>query len=576
MNFSEKLNEYIDLLDCTAKELSELSGLSPSKMSRLRSGERIPDKNDFQRIIDGIIAVSKRKRLDNITAEALYDDFSKCSDLLLFDIDVFRTNFSHLLSVLSISIADLSKALNYDSSYISRIRSGQRSPADPQKLSMDISNFVARRFDSESEKTVVAQMIGCEKDALIDETEYGIALLNWLMGGVVYESGENSVSAFLKSLDDFDLNEYIRAIHFDELKVPTMPFSLPKSKYYHGIEEMKKGEIDFLKATVLSKSKESVLFYSDMPMDDLAADVDFSKKYMFGLAMLLKKGLHLNIIHDLNRPFNELMLGLESHIPLYMTGQISPYYLKGVQNEVFCHFLKVSGAAALSGESISGQHDHGMYYMTKNRDSIEYYRNRAKDLLSKARPLMEIYREDSQNPLNSFLLSDSTTDGKRRNILSTLPIYTASEEFLNKLFQTNSIPTKEGQSIIAFAEAQRDLTKTILKENTIEDEVPYLTKEEYEKHPMSLSVSGMFIERDIVHSYDEYIEHLNLTKEFEKRYANYKLKLSTLRAFSNINISIHEGEWAMVSKNKTPVIHFVIRHPKLRSAVENMILPVVE
>lgn len=43
---------------------------------------------------------------------------------------------------------------------------------------------------------------------------------------------------------------------------------------------------------------------------------------------VFKKGHHLNIIHNVDRPFNEMMLGLESWIPIYMTGQISPYYLK--------------------------------------------------------------------------------------------------------------------------------------------------------------------------------------------------------------------------------------------------------
>ena len=32
----------------------------------------------------------------------------------------------------------------------------------------------------------------------------------------------------------------------------------------------------------------------------------------------------------------------------------------------------------------------------------------------------------------------------------------------------------------------------------------------------------------------------------------------------------------MVSKGKAPAIHFVIRHPKLRSAIENFIPPVTE
>lgn len=75
---------------------------------------------------------------------------------------------------------------------------------------------------------------------------------------------------------------------------------------------MKKGELDFLKGTVLSKSMENMFMCSDMPMEDMASDIKFGKNWMFGIAMCLKKGLYLNIIHNLDRPFNEMMLGLES------------------------------------------------------------------------------------------------------------------------------------------------------------------------------------------------------------------------------------------------------------------------
>ena len=47
-------------------------------------------------------------------------------------------------------------------------------------------------------------------------------------------------------------------------------------------------------------------------------------------------------------------------------------------------------------------------------------------------------------------------------------------------------------------------------------------------------------------------------------------------AFRNLQILIHEGQWAMVSKGNSPAIHFVIRHTKLRSAIENFIPPVTE
>ena len=68
----------------------------------------------------------------------------------------------------------------------------------------------------------------------------------------------------------------------------------------------------------------------------------------------LKKGLRLDMVHDLNRPFGEMMLGLESWIPLYMTGQIMPWYLPGRQNAVYGHLLFCSGAVAVRANASPG------------------------------------------------------------------------------------------------------------------------------------------------------------------------------------------------------------------------------
>ncbi|MFZ7113776.1 MAG: hypothetical protein ACO1G9_00250, partial [Bacteroidota bacterium] len=50
-----------------------------------------------------------------------------------------------------------------------------------------------------------------------------------------------------------------------------------------------------------SPSMENVIMYSDMPMEEMSKDPDFPKKWMFGMAMLLKKGLHINMIPDLTQ-----------------------------------------------------------------------------------------------------------------------------------------------------------------------------------------------------------------------------------------------------------------------------------
>ena len=45
-----------------------------------------------------------------------------------------------------------------------------------------------------------------------------------------------------------------------------------------------------------------------MPMTEMAKDQEFPKKWMFGMALLLKKGLRLQIIHNIDRNLPEMML----------------------------------------------------------------------------------------------------------------------------------------------------------------------------------------------------------------------------------------------------------------------------
>ena len=92
----------------------------------------------------------------------------------------------------------------------------------------------------------------------------------------------------------------------------------------------------------------------------------------------------------------DMMLGLENWIPLYMTGQISPYYLKGIQNKVYCHLHYTSGQAAMTGDCISGHHDTAHYYLTSRREEVEICRKNTEYLLKKAHLLMEIYREEKK------------------------------------------------------------------------------------------------------------------------------------------------------------------------------------
>ena len=575
MTFCEQLNEYINQIDCSSKDLVIASGLTTSVISRYRRGERTPSikSKQLSQLADGLYKLFNEKNIE-ITRDTIYIALSNTLNDIAIDFEQLSKNFNELVTTLNINMSELSRSSNYDPSLLSKIRTGYRNPSNPKDFVETVCNFIVKKYNSEDDKKAIASLIKSPLEDLTHNSSYFNKLLNWFSTNSTVS--HNYINDFLTNLDKFDLDQYIKAIHFDEMKVPFVPFYKALSKTYYGIEEMKKGELDFFKATVLSKNNEPIFMCSDMPMEDMAQDIDFGKKWMFAIAMTLKKGFHLNIIHNLDRPFNEMMLGLESWIPIYMTGQVSPYYLKGLQDNVYCHFNYVSGTVALYGECINGYHNKGKYTLTTNKTDISYYQTKAKCLLNKATPLMEIYRTENKNYFNCFIQSSANIDGNRKRILSSLPIQTISDELLVKILKRNNVPEKDIEYIKLSIQNQRKIFDNILQTNTFEDEITELSKENFEKSSPTLFLADSFYETELQYTYEEYLEHLNLTKEYEKNNTNYKLTFSSNHTFKNIQVLILEKHWVMISKNKSPSIHFVIHHSKLRNAIENFVPPVIE
>lgn len=575
MTFSEQLNKYIKQIECSSKDLVIFSGLTSSVISRYRRGERTPSlkSKQLEQLTDGLYKLSVTKEM-NITKEEIYTALSDTLNDISIDFEQLSKNFNNLVTTLNINVAELSRLSSYDASFLSRIRTGNGNPSHPKDFATTVCNFIMKKYTSDDDKKAVALLINSSLEELENDLNYFNKLFNWFTTNST--PSHNYIDDFLTNLDKFDLNEYIKAIHFDEMKVPFVPFYKTISKTYYGIEEMKKGELDFFKATVLSKNSEPIFMCSDMPMEDMAQDVEFGKKWMFAIAMTLKKGFHLNIIHNLDRPFNEMMLGLESWIPIYMTGQVSPYYFKGLQDNIYCHFNYVSGTVALFGECINGYHNKGKYTLTTNKNDISYYKTKSKILLNKATPLMEIYKKENKNLYSSFITASINVRGNRRRILSSLPIHTISDEFLMKILKRNKVSNEDIKNIQFSIQEQKEIIDNTLQTDIFEDEIVEISKEEFIKSPLSLFLADSFFETEIYYTYEDYLEHLKLTKEYSENNTNYKLTFNNHYIFKNIQILILEEHWVMISKNKSPSIHFVIHHPKLRNAIENFIPPVVE
>lgn len=404
MSFSSTLQDFIDSVGCSAQELAEAAGISPSTISRYLAGSRSPRRTSdiAERIAGGLSKLAQSKGLEGFDEHAAAAALRGESNFVGVD-GAFADNLSMVTSAFGIANNQLARFMGFDPSYISRILSGTRLPADTHAFIGGVSAFIVRNHADETGIAIASELSGIPPEQLREPKEFAHAVEQLLETGAGGGTRNSGIDGFLEKLDEFDLNDFLRDVKFDEIKVPTVPFQLPTTKTYEGIEQMKQAELDFLKTAALSRSCDDAIMYSDMPLAAMAADEEFPKKVMMGIAMLIRKGVHLRIIHDVHRPLSELAMGLEGWIPVYMTGQISPYYLPHPTNYAFLHFLRSAGSVAVMGEAVAGRQENGRYTLVKSASDVAYARRRAEDLLACARPLMRIFRSDQAAELERAL-----------------------------------------------------------------------------------------------------------------------------------------------------------------------------
>ena len=576
MTFQETLNDLIAQIGCTNKELANAGSLGSGTISRYRSGSSEPgsESSQLRRLAGGLSILAAEKGLP-YKKEDLEDRLSASLDDALFvEYGTYLANLHSLLDYLGIKSVELARYMHHDPSLISRILTGKRRPSSKKQFSNDVALYVVKRFGKTIDLPAFCAFLGCSPENVPDNNAMVEQIVKWL-GTSKGEPSSNPVKEFLQKIDSFNLDNYIRVLSFPGEEIPVFDTTLAPTTEYRGITRMMKSEIDFIAATLTSPSMEDVFLYSDMPISDMARHKDFGKKWMMGMALLLKKGLHLHILHSINRPLPEMMFGLESYIPMYMTGQISPYYLKTAQNEPFLHLLKVSGAAALSGEAIAGHQAEGRYILTLKEQEIEYFREEANLLLSKATPLMQIFTESREKEFHAFLESVLNSP-ERRMVSGSLPLFTIPKELLARMLKRCAVRADLTDRIMAFHAWASGHARILLSQKKMELEVPLLSQQLFEKDPLHLGLSEIFVKETVPYTYEEYQEHMIKLRSMASAYDNLTLKENPTPTFRNITFTVIPGKGVLVSKDNSPTIHFLIQHPKMIEAFSSFAAPYIE
>ena len=183
MNFSSELNRYCTALGCSNMELASACGFDPSTLSRYRSGARVPV--DFRVILSlasGISQLATERDVYGATSEQeVVERLSRAAGLMTTPDLSFSLKLDELMDALSVTNAEMARSTNVDPSYLSRIRNGRRSPADPQGLAQRCAEYIVSHREDRELLRETLEVIGGDERGVRSASELEDLIARWLL-----------------------------------------------------------------------------------------------------------------------------------------------------------------------------------------------------------------------------------------------------------------------------------------------------------------------------------------------------------------------------------------------------------
>ena len=407
---SERISLVMNVINADNTVIAEIAGFDQSNVSRMRSGARTPVKSgtSIRRFVDAVLELAgssggveklcsligysgeiSGEKLRNALLDWLYDDTAvpeKKHTLKAPEAKLrFGQKLDQAIKAVGISNSDLSKLVNVDPSYLSRMRNGKYLPNNRSKVLEQICVVLINRVAQRNEMAELSEAVSIPSPLLESEPKL---LMEWML-----DSGETPYKAPVGQL----LNS-IAAVDFDrEMPVPQLDQKdfgnvlSDRSEHYRGIEGIRAAVLRFL-CNNLKTGRSELMLYSDQSMEWMNGD--YHMKWLTLMAGVLKSGTRIRIIHNIQRSSTELLEAIASWLPLYMSGMILPFYSTRELGERFSHTMFLDpGRSCIKGSCVRGLESKCGYDYITDPETLEFCSEEFGDLLASSRPLVKISRQ---------------------------------------------------------------------------------------------------------------------------------------------------------------------------------------
>lgn len=575
---SERLTELFGLLQCTNSDIARFAGCTPSNISRLKSGSREPDPESrtIMRLARGVYRYADHENMLDVLRNLCGTEDSRAEVLILGlitwlysdqDYEVpqpvtpktkqeqisrlrcFGERLDKVMTVLDYSNSRLAADLNVDSSMVSRYRSGIYHPNRNVEIKNRLIELILTRAGRTGNLEALAAL--CDVDAAELSTE---ALADWLFGPEENRKSEIAETLF-HSIDSFQPGQGFPA------NMPVPP-SFQKSERYWGTDGLRSAVVRFLSDAAQEGGE--LMLYSDEPMDWMRSDPEFFTLWASLMAACLRKGVHIRIIHNVDRGGSEMVSAIKGWFPLYVSGRIEPYIFRNVGNKRFCHTVFLHpGHAGILGFFPKGTGENRWYDYITDKGQLEALFFGFRKMFEDASPFLKTY---PAYRADAFWSRYQEHTGKTNAILRGLSVATMPETLLESMLTRAQISGRRREDALNFYRSSRKNFNRILENGELHELICLPMKEDVEEGRVNVNIEAETNGLCLAYSPGEYAVHLGAVQELVRGEKNYHLTLLPNAPFQDLQIFTMKDAAAVV-RCREPFTAFVFYNAELLRSV---------
>lgn len=597
MWFAEKLDLILDALSVKNIELARQMKVDASLISKYRTGHREKPTQDvrmlnlcsaiaefyIQKMEPSLLPIDLRERITegDISKEIFENELIRWFDAVEPQVQgrgirtpnpkVFGEKLSALLDMSGISNVQLARALNVDSSLISLYRNGVRLPPTRDAMIDRICTYLVKQNIDEGRKKTLLEMMSSGAQE-IDEATLRRDMADWLRSDTELPIDVSGVESFLEKVDQLESFASGKQVLPME-KIAELAGDGAKSDTFVGNRGMQKAAIRYLYHVASQEKTRSLHHFSDQATEWMVANPQFTAVWASLMVHMLKKGNVFRIIHTVDREEDELFTALENWIPLYMIGEIAPFYFRAGSTGRFRvnHFV-AEELALISSYCVAGQEEMAVYRYDVDPMLVALAKEQFDALLPMCGELMKIYKgpQDVERftiHMNAFW----ARGGDMTALLPRLSLATLPEKYLRGLLAQANVDAERSTRIIDLHNLQERRMYRQLSVGKLEELAMLETTQSVREKAVNVDIAPGLLDEPLAYSVEAYKAHIENIRQMERDIPNYHFYAMPACPFRNLKVLHKNKEESIVQKFSDPIAAFAFDNPHMLRGIEHFL-----